>query len=189
LKGYFTDVKYKCTPKPECSSIVNQLSSQVRHLTPSYQININHMAPKFILLLGAAISLVNAQSSDPGIGTNPNAQGATEDVTPGSGPNGYFAPIPLCYKPFLINYFISDQKTGSIPDSPPVAGTRHFSTSPPCITSTARSFMAVSEQHVRSTIVTSRVQEMDTELIRRFWRSLRCRRVVAMRMLGGQRPG
>jgi hypothetical protein len=36
----------------------------------------------------AAISLARAQSSDPGLGTNPNAQGATEDVTPGSGPNG-----------------------------------------------------------------------------------------------------
>jgi hypothetical protein len=27
----------------------------------------------------AAISLVRAQSADPGLGTNPNAQGATED--------------------------------------------------------------------------------------------------------------
>jgi hypothetical protein len=30
-----------------------------------------------------------APSVDPGLGTNPNAPGATSDVTPGSGPNGY----------------------------------------------------------------------------------------------------
>lgn len=36
----------------------------------------------------AAAGLAYAQSADPGLGTNPNAQGATEDVTPGSGPNG-----------------------------------------------------------------------------------------------------
>ena len=36
----------------------------------------------------AAIALARAQSIDSGLGTNLNAQGATEDVTPGSGPNG-----------------------------------------------------------------------------------------------------
>ena len=39
-------------------------------------------------IVAAAASLARAQSIDPGLGTNPNAQGATEDVTPGSGPNG-----------------------------------------------------------------------------------------------------
>lgn len=34
----------------------------------------------------------NAQSSDPGVGSNPKAQGATSDVTPSTGPNGY---LPL----------------------------------------------------------------------------------------------
>lgn len=48
------------------------------------------MAPKTALtLLLACAALSNAQSANPGIGTNPNAQGATDDVTPGSGPNGY----------------------------------------------------------------------------------------------------
>jgi hypothetical protein len=41
-----------------------------------------------IATIFAAFSLAHAQSVDPGLGTNPNAQGATEDVTPGSGPNG-----------------------------------------------------------------------------------------------------
>lgn len=31
---------------------------------------------------------VSCQSADPGVGVNPNAQGATESVTPGAGPNG-----------------------------------------------------------------------------------------------------
>ncbi|PMD16298.1 glycoside hydrolase family 23 protein [Hyaloscypha hepaticicola] len=40
------------------------------------------------IIFAAAIATAKAQSSDPGIGSNPNAQGATEEVTPGSGPNG-----------------------------------------------------------------------------------------------------
>lgn len=49
------------------------------------------MAPKTLLtvLLASCAALSQAQSSNPGIGTNSDAQGATEDVTPGSGPNGY----------------------------------------------------------------------------------------------------
>lgn len=42
-------------------------------------------------LLTVALALVavsNGQSSNPNIGTNSKVQGATEDVTPGSGPNG-----------------------------------------------------------------------------------------------------
>jgi hypothetical protein len=31
---------------------------------------------------------VTAQSADPGLGVNSHAQGATENVTPGAGPNG-----------------------------------------------------------------------------------------------------
>lgn len=45
------------------------------------------------IIFAAAIAIAEAQSSDPGIGSNPNAQGATEEVTPGSGPNGYFVPF------------------------------------------------------------------------------------------------
>jgi hypothetical protein len=33
-----------------------------------------------------------AQSENPGLGVNPGAEGATEEVTPGSGPNGYLTP-------------------------------------------------------------------------------------------------
>jgi hypothetical protein len=40
------------------------------------------------LILATIARLVSAQSSDPGIGVNPDATGATEDVTPGAGPNG-----------------------------------------------------------------------------------------------------
>jgi len=45
------------------------------------------------IIFAAAIAVAKAQSSDPGIGSNPNAQGATEEVTPGSGPNGYSLPF------------------------------------------------------------------------------------------------
>lgn len=43
------------------------------------------------LTLTTTLALVikaRGQSVDPGIGVNPKAQGATEDVTPGTGPNG-----------------------------------------------------------------------------------------------------
>lgn len=36
----------------------------------------------------ALTSTVAAQSADPGLGVNKNATGATEEVTPGAGPNG-----------------------------------------------------------------------------------------------------
>ena len=41
------------------------------------------------LILTTIAHLAGAQSVDPGIGVNPEAQGATENVTPGAGPNGY----------------------------------------------------------------------------------------------------
>jgi hypothetical protein len=40
------------------------------------------------LILATVALLASAQSVDPGIGINPEAQGGTEDVTPGAGPNG-----------------------------------------------------------------------------------------------------
>lgn len=40
------------------------------------------------LVLATIARLASAQSVDPGIGVNPDATGATEDVTPGAGPNG-----------------------------------------------------------------------------------------------------
>ena len=51
-----------------------------------------------VAIIAAVAALAEAQSVDPGLGVNPNAQGATEDVTPGSGPNGYvfnFSNIPI----------------------------------------------------------------------------------------------
>lgn len=36
----------------------------------------------------ALLTCAAAQSADPGLGVNSNAQGATEQVTPGGGPNG-----------------------------------------------------------------------------------------------------
>lgn len=36
----------------------------------------------------ALMSTVTAQSANPGLGVNSKAQGATQDVTPGTGPNG-----------------------------------------------------------------------------------------------------
>jgi hypothetical protein len=36
----------------------------------------------------ALLTSVAAQSADPGLGVNSNAQGATEQVTPSGGPNG-----------------------------------------------------------------------------------------------------
>ncbi|KAF2442199.1 glycoside hydrolase family 23 protein [Karstenula rhodostoma CBS 690.94] len=43
---------------------------------------------KTILQLAACSAIVYAQSASIGLGTNPDAQGATEEVTPGAGPNG-----------------------------------------------------------------------------------------------------
>lgn len=42
----------------------------------------------YCLILATIVRLAGAQSADPGLGVNPEAQGATEDVTPGGGPNG-----------------------------------------------------------------------------------------------------
>ena len=53
----------------------------------SYPI-INMSFPKSILLFTACAASVFAQSANPGLGTNPDAQGATSEVTPGTGPNG-----------------------------------------------------------------------------------------------------
>lgn len=47
------------------------------------------MLPTFALILTAAVTSVTSQSASPGVGTNPAAEGATEDVTPGAGPNGF----------------------------------------------------------------------------------------------------
>lgn len=49
------------------------------------------MAPtklSWTLLSALLTTTAYAQSANPGIGKNPAAEGATEDVTPGSGPNG-----------------------------------------------------------------------------------------------------
>jgi hypothetical protein len=44
---------------------------------------------KVVLQLAACSAIACAQSASIGLGTNPDAQGATEEVTPGAGPNGY----------------------------------------------------------------------------------------------------
>lgn len=46
------------------------------------------LKPALLAALAAAAS-ANAQSANPGLGSNPNAEGATDDVTPSTGPNGY----------------------------------------------------------------------------------------------------
>ncbi len=53
---------------------------------------------KTILLLTACAATALAQTGDLGLGTNPEAQGATSDVTPGAGPNGY-----VSWKPSLLS--------------------------------------------------------------------------------------
>lgn len=52
---------------------------------------------KALFLLAACSATAFAQSSNTGLGTNPEAQGATEEVTPGTGPNGYavYTTLPL----------------------------------------------------------------------------------------------
>ncbi|KAF8857612.1 putative extracellular soluble lytic transglycosylase [Acephala macrosclerotiorum] len=46
------------------------------------------MKPTSLFTTVLLIGLAAAQSTNPNIGTNPNAQGATQDVTPSTGPNG-----------------------------------------------------------------------------------------------------
>lgn len=43
----------------------------------------------FLLAALVAAASVNAQSANPGLGSNPKAQGATANVTTSTGPNGY----------------------------------------------------------------------------------------------------
>lgn len=52
------------------------------------------MYQNLVLVSLAIASGAVAQSENPGLGKNPAAEGATEEVTPGSGPNGYFKPTP-----------------------------------------------------------------------------------------------
>lgn len=49
---------------------------------------------KNITLTSLALAIgATAQSANPGVGINPKAQGATEEVTPSTAPNGY-VPCP-----------------------------------------------------------------------------------------------
>lgn len=43
---------------------------------------------KSTALLALGVALANAQSSNPRVGSNPKAEGSTEDVTSNTGPNG-----------------------------------------------------------------------------------------------------
>jgi len=43
---------------------------------------------KSAALFALGVALANAQSANPGVGSNPKAEGATEDVTSNTGPNG-----------------------------------------------------------------------------------------------------
>lgn len=45
-------------------------------------------------LVVAVAATTQTHSANPGVGSNPKAQGATDDVTPSTGPNGYPRPIP-----------------------------------------------------------------------------------------------
>lgn len=42
----------------------------------------------FATLAALLVATGDAQSANPGLGVNSHAQGATEEVTPGGGPNG-----------------------------------------------------------------------------------------------------
>jgi hypothetical protein len=57
---------------------------------------------KNITLTSLALAIgATAQSANPGVGINPKAQGATADVTPSTGPNGYGRPL----SPFTLESF------------------------------------------------------------------------------------
>lgn len=53
------------------------------------------LKPTLLTALAAIAATTQAQSANPGVGSNPKAQGATDDVTPSTGPNGYLHPLPL----------------------------------------------------------------------------------------------
>jgi hypothetical protein len=53
------------------------------------------LKPTLLTALAAMVTTTQAQSANPGVGSNPNAQGATDDVTPSTGPNGYTHTISL----------------------------------------------------------------------------------------------
>ncbi|GLI74772.1 hypothetical protein PoHVEF18_003020 [Penicillium ochrochloron] len=46
------------------------------------------LKPTLLAALAATAATTQAQSANPGVGSNPKAQGATDDVTPSTGPNG-----------------------------------------------------------------------------------------------------
>jgi hypothetical protein len=59
---------------------------------------------KSITLTSLALAIgATAQSANPGVGKNPKAQGATENVTPSSGPNGYRPLVLLTFGAIVAN--------------------------------------------------------------------------------------
>lgn len=71
-------VNYRQNPK--------HLSSHPQ--STSYNLTMAVIKSSLLVALAAAAATTHAQSANPGVGTNPKAQGATEQVTPSSGPNG-----------------------------------------------------------------------------------------------------
>lgn len=53
---------------------------------------------KTATLVALAAALANAQSANPGVGSNPKADGATDEVTSNTGPNGYEIFLKIFFK-------------------------------------------------------------------------------------------
>lgn len=52
------------------------------------------LKPTLLAALAAVAATTQAQSANPAVDSNPKAQGATDDVTPNTGSNGYAHPSP-----------------------------------------------------------------------------------------------
>lgn len=136
---------------------------------------------KSITLTSLALAIgATAQSANPGVGKNPKAQGATDNVTPSTGPNGYRSFATYFLESLLLTVKHLAPKTGSTPASPPPAGSLPSS---PSTTSTPSAFKTSTTALVPpapSTTATSKAAHPSTVSTRSFSPSSLCRSPPAM---------
>lgn len=87
-----------CNRYFDFDQVYKETDEHEKHITTSQSISNCILEPSFsknimtfqrtVLQLAACSAIAYAQSANIGLGTNPDAQGATEEVTPGAGPNG-----------------------------------------------------------------------------------------------------
>jgi hypothetical protein len=67
---------------------------------------------KTATVVALAAALANAQSANPGVGSNPKAEGATDEVTSNTGPNGYKMFLKIFHGRSSLLTVIIDLKIG-----------------------------------------------------------------------------